>query len=90
MDYITTTELRTKTKELVNTLKDGGSVSLIHRSEIIGIFKPAPKTQQSKPFDPDKFLAAIKDIKPNPLVPRSQRDIVYRKRLEEKYGKDLH
>ena len=51
MQYITTTDLRTKTPELINTLKQNGEVSLIHRSKIVGIIKPVenqPKPPTSK------------------------------------------
>ncbi len=48
MQYISTTELRTKTPELIKTLSQGQSVILIHRSKVIGEFKPV---QKIKPFN---------------------------------------
>lgn len=48
MQYITTTELRTKTPELIETLSRGQSVILIHRSKVIGEFKPAKRATSSK------------------------------------------
>jgi len=40
MDYITTTNLKAQSSELINTLKKGGVVSLIHHSKILGVIKP--------------------------------------------------
>lgn len=88
MQYITTTDLRTKTPKLINTLKQKGEVSLIHRSKIIGIIKPIENPP--KLFDVEKFRLFLKSIKPIKIVPRSQRDKIYRKHLMEKYGKRLH
>src|SRR5690606_12332476 len=43
----TSTQLRTKSKELVDALSDGQAVTLIHRSRVIGVIKPID------PDDPD-------------------------------------
>lgn len=86
MDYITTTELRTKSSQLVQTLKNGGNVRLIHRSKVVGNILPI---QEPKPFDAERFSAIIKDLKPAKLIPRKDRDKVYRKHLMEKYGKNI-
>lgn len=86
MNYITTTQLRTKSSQLVDALRKGTSVSLIHRSEVIGKIQPA---QEPKPFDPEVFRKLLKEIKPKKLIPREDRDKVYRAHLEEKYGKNL-
>lgn len=45
MQLITTTELRTKTIELIEALKNGLSVSLIHRSKTIGTVIPDKNTE---------------------------------------------
>lgn len=60
MQYITTTELRIKTSKLIEELKSGGSVTLIHRSKIVGQFKPAQP--DPKPFDPEAFEKAISGL----------------------------
>lgn len=86
MQVITTTELRTKSKQLVKTLKEGGRLSLIHRSRLIGEIMPV---QEPKPFDPDAFNKFLDSIKPKRLIPKKDREKVYRKHLEEKYGKSL-
>jgi len=40
MEFITTTDLRTKSSALITSLKNGESISLIHRSKVVGIIKP--------------------------------------------------
>jgi antitoxin (DNA-binding transcriptional repressor) of toxin-antitoxin stability system len=40
MNNMTTTNLRKKSAQLVKTLKKGESVSLIHRSKVIGVIEP--------------------------------------------------
>ena len=42
---ITTTELRTKAAELVDALKNGATISLIHRSKVIGRILPDKNTE---------------------------------------------
>ena len=86
MEYITTTELRTKSSALIRALEKGNRVSLIHRSKIVGKITPV---QEAKPFDAEAFRRLIKDIKPKKLIPREKRETIYRKQLEEKYGKDI-
>ena len=86
MDYITTTQLRTKSPKLINELKKGSSVKLIHRSKIVGIIKPAPL--EGKIFDPEKFKKAIKALN-LPMTTYAQREKIYREHMEKKYGKGL-
>ncbi|KKQ59325.1 MAG: hypothetical protein US80_C0013G0002 [Candidatus Daviesbacteria bacterium GW2011_GWA2_38_17] len=85
MQYITTTELRTQSSELVEILKQGGSVSLIHRSKVIGKIEPAQKNPIAI-TDIKAFRKALAEIQPKKLIPRKDRDRVYRQRLMEKYG----
>ncbi len=90
MQIITTTELRTKSKELVKTLKQGKSVSLIHRSKVIGILKPEVEIKKPLVLDQLKQIELLlTQIRPKKLIPQSKRDIVYRKNLEEKYKQIL-
>lgn len=88
MEYITTTQLRTKSSQLVDALKKGDKVSLLHRSQIIGVIKPA-QLAESPPINVEEFRKFLKGIKPKKLIPRSQREKVYRAHLEKKYGKNL-
>ena len=88
MNYITTTQLRTKTSQLVNSLKKGTRVSLIHRSKVVGVIEPA-KSTEAPPINVEEFRKFLKSIKPKKIIPRSQREKVYREHLEKKYGKSL-
>lgn len=85
MQYITTTDLRTKSSQLVSTLKKGGSVSLIHRSKVIGKIQP---DQEPKPFDAKKFKKLVNSLN-LPKTTYAQREKIYRKHLMEKYGQGL-
>ena len=86
MDYITTTNLRTQSSKLVDTLNKGGSVSLIHRSKVVGVIKPAPL--EGKPFNPEKLAKLAQDLN-LPKTTYVQREKIYRTHLEKKYGKGL-
>lgn len=86
MNYITTTELRTKSKKLVETLKSGGNLKLIHRSKVIGKIEP---TQEARPLTENDIKELKKAAKKLNLPKLSyiERERRYRKHLEEKYGK---
>ncbi len=89
MDYITTTDLRTKSSQLVDALKSGLSVPLIHRSEIIGEIKPKKKTVYpltQADIDELKKLARELNL---PKTSYKEREQIYRKHLLERYGKNL-
>lgn len=86
MQVITTTQLRTKSKELVKTLQEGSSVDLIHRSRVIGEIKP--KIYDPKPFDPDKFAKIAERLNFPKLTPR-QIELKYRAAMMKKHGKGL-
>lgn len=85
MNFITATDLRTKTSQVIKDLKLGSTLSLIHRSHVIGIIKPV---HEPKPFDADAFKRAIKNLN-LPRTTYAQREKIYRKHLMKKYGKDL-
>lgn len=87
MQYITTTELRTKSKKLVEILREGRSVDLIHRSKVVGEIKP--KKYNPKPFDADKFLKFVEKLN-LPKTTYAEREKRYRAHLMKKYGKNLH
>lgn len=86
MQVITTTQLRTQSKQLVKTLKEGRSVNLIHRSKVIGEIKP--KIQDPKPFDPERFAELAKEFN-LPHLSYQERERRYRAHLMKKYGKGL-
>ena len=86
MNYITTTQLRTHSSQLIDLLRKGVNVSLIHRSKIVGVIKPAPK--EGKPFDVEKFKKLISGLN-LPKTTDAQREKIYRSHLEKKYGKGV-
>ncbi|MBI2597447.1 hypothetical protein HYW41_04780 [Candidatus Daviesbacteria bacterium] len=88
MQVITTTQLRTKSKELVKALQEGCSVDLIHRSKVIGILKPAqePKPLTKEDIDSLKKLAQKLNL---PKLSYKERGRRYGKYLMGKYGKSL-
>ena len=88
MNYITTTDLRTKSSELIETLKKGGSVSLIHRSEIVGEIKPRYDAKPLTKKDIEKLKRLAKKLN-LPKLSYKEREVRYRKHLMEKYGKSL-
>lgn len=89
MQTITTTELRTRSKELVKVLNEGQSVELIHRSRVVGEIKP--KTFKEKPLTQEdiKQLQKLAEEMHLPKLSYKERDRIYRKHLMEKYGKGL-
>ncbi len=88
MNYITTTELRTKSPELVKILREGGSVSLIHRSEVIGEIKPAQE-KEIRITNIQAFKKFLRSIRAKKLIPKKDRKKIYRQHLREKYGQDF-
>ena len=88
MDYITTTGLRTKSTQLVSSLSKGNTISLIHRSKIIGEIKPKKETRVLIKTD-IKQLKKLADLINLPKFSYKERDRIYRKHLMEKYGKGL-
>lgn len=82
MQYITSTELRTKSSYVVKTLKEGGSLRLIHRSKVIGEILP---TYEPKPFNVKTFERALKGLR-LPKTTYAQREKIYRAHLMKKYG----
>lgn len=88
MQFITTTQLRTQSKKLVDSLKKGSSVSLVHRSEIIGEIKPK---KEVKPFTKHDIrdLKKIAEELNLPKTSYKERERRYKKHLMEKYGKGL-
>lgn len=86
MQIISTTELRTKSKKLVASLKQGETVDLVHRSEVIGEIRP--KISEPKPFDPEKFLKLVSSLN-LPKLSDEEIEENYRQHLVKKYGKGI-
>lgn len=87
MDSITTTNLRTQSSELVDTLKKGGVVSLIHRSKIIGKVIPDTNTEL-KTINAKKLETKINKLR-LPSLTLKEIDRRYRIEMEKKHGKGL-
>ena len=87
MNYITTTNLRTQSSQLVESLKRGKKISLVHRSHVVGEILPIKTT--TKIFDLKIFRKFVKTSKEKKALSYEERDNKYKKHLEEKYGKDL-
>lgn len=85
MNFITTTQLRTQSSDLVEILKKGGSVSLIHRSKVIGEIKPKETPKPLTIEDVNQLKKLAKDLN-LPKTSYKQREGLYRKHLMEKYG----
>ena len=86
MQYITFTQLRVKSKDLMKALEEGRSVDLVHRSKVVGEIKP--KIYDPKPFDPDKVAEIAKKLNLSKLS-YGEREKRYRAHLMKKYGKSL-
>lgn len=88
MQYITTTELRTKSSKIVKTLKEGGNLRLIYRSKVIGEILPK---QEPKPLTKED-IARLKKLAVELNLPKlsyKEREKRYRQHLMEKYGQDF-
>lgn len=87
MHYITFTELRTKTPELVKALKSGQTVKLTYRSQPLADIEPTSQSQV-KTSDVAKLEVLIKSF-PYPRLTVRQARAKYRRHLTQKYGKHL-
>jgi len=88
MNFISTTDLRTKSSEIVSTLKSGESLYLVHRSKVVGEIKPAVDKTKPKRFNAKKFLKLVKKLNFPPLSDK-ELERNYREHIEKKYGKGL-
>lgn len=89
MNYITTTDLRTKSSQMVADLQKGLKISLVHRSKVVGTIEPV--AQPAKPLTKADILHLQKlATKLNlPKTSYKERERIYRKHLMGKYGKGL-
>lgn len=88
MNYITTTNLRTQSSQLIKTLKQGGTVSLIHHSKIVGVIKPQKEARPITEKDIQELQKLAEELN-LPKTSYKERERIYRKHLEEKYGNGL-
>jgi len=89
MNYITTTDLRTKSSQLVNSLIKGEPVTLIHRSKIVGVINPAKEEPQPLTKSDIHSIQKTAESMNLPKLSYLEREKRYHKHLIEKYGKDL-
>lgn len=88
MQVITTTQLRTKSKELVKILQEGHSVDLIHRSKVVGEIKPVYDFKPLTEEGVRRIQEAARKLN-LPKLSYKEREKRYRKHLMEKYGKGI-
>ncbi len=87
MEFITTTQLRTMSPQILNQLSLGRSIRLIHRSRFVGIIQPAPKNY-SKTINAQTSQKKIDDLS-LPLLTLKEIDRRYRIAMTKKHGKYL-
>lgn len=86
MNYITSTDLRTKSSQLIDSLLRGTAVSLIHRSKVVAQIQPIEET--GKFFDASSFKFIINNLNLPSTTP-AERKKNYNSHLLNKYGKDF-
>lgn len=84
MKFIAATQLRTKMPELIKTIRQGGSVDLLYRSQVLAEIRP--KTDDEKIAKKKPLSYFLKKIGKSKKTTPSERDKIYRKHLMEKYG----
>ncbi len=84
MQLITTTELRTRSKELVATLLSGRSVDLIHHSRIVGKVRPVIN-KKLKTIDGRSLQNKLNKLPFSRLTPK-EIDRRYRIAMMKKHG----
>ena len=86
MNYLTTTQLRTKSSALINMLLAGESVELIHRSKIVGEINP--KRSAPKIFNAKRVEKLAKKLNLEPLS-YAQREKRYRVYMAKRHGQNI-
>lgn len=89
MQYITTTQLRTKSTHLIESLARGEEVELIHRSKLVATIKP--KKTEAKALSKRDIRELIKLARSLnlPKLTDAEMEKRYRNHLLKKYGKGL-
>ena len=86
MNYITTTELRTRSSELIDFLLAGETVDLIHRSSIVGTIIPKEEDPGNLTKADLKKIAETLDQLSLPTTTSKERTKNYHLHLKKKYG----
>lgn len=87
MNHITTTDLRTKSSDLITSLKKGTIVSLIHRSKIVGKIIPSSDISL-KTIDAKRLQNKIDRLDFSSLT-QAEIDRRYRIAMMKKHGKGI-
>jgi antitoxin (DNA-binding transcriptional repressor) of toxin-antitoxin stability system len=85
MNLISTTQLRTDTKHLLQMLAKGETVHLIHRSKSVAQLIPQ-QTTTDKIFDSKDFLNTLSKLPKHTNLSDKQRQDRYRSLLKKNYG----
>lgn len=87
MNYITTTQLRTETPELIATLMYGQNIDLIHRSQVIGEIRPK-KTTKPKLFNSKRMMKIVESMNLKPMSTK-QAEKNYRDYMFKRHGQGI-
>lgn len=87
MQHISATQLRTKMPELIETLRQGSSVELLYRSQVLAEIRPITETKPKKSLKETlKFFKGLSPSSSGKNLTSEEARKIYRKHLEEKYG----
>lgn len=87
MDYISTTELRTKAPKIKESLASGYTTYLIHRSKVIGVISPYIS---SNIVATKRNLSNLsKQLSTGKIYTPKKREAIYSQHLKKKYGKNI-
>lgn len=89
MDIVTSTQLRTQTPQVIETLLHGGTIDLVHRSKIVGEIRPKEKKEKIMTKKSIQRLLELAKKMNLPKLSYKQREENYRKHIMEKYGKGI-
>lgn len=89
MQLISTTQLRTKSKDLVATLLAGYSVDLIHRSKKIGTIEPSHQTPKIMTKERIEKIIKMAQKLNLPKLSYKEREKRYREAMLKKHGQSL-
>jgi antitoxin (DNA-binding transcriptional repressor) of toxin-antitoxin stability system len=88
MNYISTTELRKKSSTLRESLKRGENTYILHRSKVIGLVEPYEETHKTFSLKQlDKLRKTV--VASKVQYTYREREKLYAKHLEDKYGKSI-
>jgi len=89
MEFITTTQLRTMSPQLLAQLSLGRSVRLLHRSKMVATIKPAePESKILTAKDVEEIMQIAKEIN-LPKLSDKEIDRRYRAAMMKKHGQHL-